>query len=126
MEYKSNKNVVYSCKYHVVWCPKYRRKVLFGKVKTRLEEVLLETSETISVDIIEMEIMPDHVHLLLDVDPQHGIQKAGLHSLRHTFASTMFLHGVDVKPYPKFLDTRMSASHTIPISTLLKNKKLMR
>lgn len=76
MEYKSNKNVVYSCKYHVVWCPKYRRKVLVGKVKTRLKEVLRETSETISVDIIEMEIMPDHVHLLLDVDPQYGIHKA--------------------------------------------------
>ena len=76
MEYKSNKNVVYSCKYHVVWCPKYRRKVLVGKVKTRLKEVLRKTSETISVDIIEMEIMPDHVHLLLDVDPQYGIHKA--------------------------------------------------
>ena len=76
MEYKSNKNVVYSCKYHVVWCPKYRRKVLVGKVKTRLKEVLREKSETISVDIIEMEIMPDHVHLLLDVDPQYGIHKA--------------------------------------------------
>lgn len=40
MEYKSNQNVVYSCKYHVVWCPKYRRKVLVGGVDERLKEII--------------------------------------------------------------------------------------
>jgi putative transposase len=73
MEYKSNNNVVYSCKYHVVWCPKYRRKVLIGKIEARLKELIIETCKEIEVDIIEMEIMPDHVHLLIEVDPQFGI-----------------------------------------------------
>jgi len=76
MEYKSNKNIVYSCKYHVVWCPKYRRKVIVGEVEARLKELIKYTCNEINVDIIEMEIMPDHVHLLLEVDPQYGIHKA--------------------------------------------------
>ena len=74
--YKSNNNVVYSCKYHVVWCPKYRRKVLTGGVDARLKELLLEYAANLSVDILEMEIMPDHVHILMEVDPQFGIHKA--------------------------------------------------
>ena len=76
MEYKSNRNVVYSCKYHVVWCPKYRRKVLVNGVDTRLKELIHEVCEENRIDIIEMEIMPDYVHLLMEVDPQFGIHKA--------------------------------------------------
>ena len=76
MQYKSNNNIVYSCKYHVVWCPKYRRKVLSGEIETRLKELIEKTCLEINVDIIEIEIMPDHVHLLLEVDPQFGIHKA--------------------------------------------------
>ena len=79
MEYKSNRNVVYSCKYHVVWCPKYRRKVLTDKIEMRLKELILETASGISANIIEMEIMPDHVHLLIEIDPQYGINKAVRH-----------------------------------------------
>ena len=76
MEYKNNRNVVYSCKYHVVWCPKYRRKVLVNGVDTRLKELIREVCEENRIEVIEMEIMPDHVHLLMEVDPQFGIHKA--------------------------------------------------
>src|SRR5574344_3054000 len=76
MEYKSNNNVVYSCKYHVVFCPKYRRSVLVNGVDVRLKELIQQTCEQLNVEIIEMEIMPDHVHLLIEVDPQFGIHKA--------------------------------------------------
>lgn len=75
MKYKSNNNIVYSCKYHVVWCPKYRRKVLVGEVETRLRELIVKTCLELNVDIIEMEITPEHVHILLEVDPQFGIHK---------------------------------------------------
>ena len=75
MEYKSNNNVVYSCKYHVVFCPKYRRSVLIDGVDVRLKELIIETCERLNVEIIEMEIMPDHVHLLIEVDPQYGVHK---------------------------------------------------
>lgn len=76
MEYKSNNNIVYSCKYHVVWCPKYRRKVLTGSVETRLKELLTKSCASMDVDIIEMEIMPEHVHMLIQVDPQFGVHRA--------------------------------------------------
>ena len=76
MNYKSNRNVVYSCKYHVVWCPKYRRKVLVNGVDSRLKELIIQICQEIQVEIIEIEIMPDHVHLLIEVDPQFGIHKA--------------------------------------------------
>lgn len=76
MEYKLNNNVFYSCKYHVVWCPKYRRKVLTGEVERRLKELVYETAAELNVDIIEMEIMSDHVHLLIEVDPQFGVHRA--------------------------------------------------
>lgn len=73
--YKSNNNIVYSCKYHIVWCPKYRRKVLIGDIETRLKELIIESCSNMNADIIEMEIMPDHVHLLMEVDPQFGVHK---------------------------------------------------
>lgn len=76
MKYKNNLNVVYSCKYHVVWCPKYRRKVLVDKVAIRLNELVQSICIERNFDLIEMEVMPDHVHLLIEVDPQFGIHKA--------------------------------------------------
>ena len=76
MEHKFNNNVVYSCKYHVVWCPKYRRSVLINGVDVRLKELIKETCDSLNAEIIEMEIMPDHVHLLIEVDPQFGINRA--------------------------------------------------
>jgi len=79
MKYKSNNNVVYSCKYHVVWCPKYRRKVLTENIAERLKELITQCAADINAEIIEMEIMPDHVHLLIEVDPQYGINKATRH-----------------------------------------------
>ena len=59
-----------------MWCPKYRRKVLTNGIDARLKELLLDYPANISVDIMEMEIMPDHVHILMEVDPQFGIHKA--------------------------------------------------
>ena len=76
MNYKCNNNIAYSCKYHVVWCSKYRRKVLVEEVEQRLKELIVGVASELRVDIIEMEIMPDHVHLLLEVDPQFGIHRA--------------------------------------------------
>ena len=73
--YRSNQNLVFSCKYHVVWCPKYRRSVLIAGVDERLKEIIQQVAAERSVQIIEMEVMPDHVHLLLDVDPQYGIHR---------------------------------------------------
>ena len=75
MNYKSNNNVVYSCKYHVIWCPKYRRKVLIGAIADRLKELIHQSAIDHQSEVIELEIMPDHVHLLVEVDPQYGIHR---------------------------------------------------
>ena len=75
IQYKSNNNIVYSCQYHVIWCPKYRRSVLIDGVDERLKVILNEVADETDSEILEMEIMPDHVHLLLSVDPQYGINK---------------------------------------------------
>lgn len=74
-EYKTNRHVVYSCKYHVVWCPKYRRKVLVNGVDERLKEIIRQTAAEFQAVVMELEVMPDHVHLLCEVDPQFGIHR---------------------------------------------------
>lgn len=75
MEYKSNRNVVYSCKYHVVWCSKFRRPVLISGVDAQLKEILRDVVAETESELIELEVLPDHVHLLVEVDPQFGIHK---------------------------------------------------
>ena len=75
IKYKSNLNVVYSCKYHVIWCPKYRRSVLVNGVDVRLKEVIQAVASERKCEILELEVMPDHVHLLVEVDPQFGIHR---------------------------------------------------
>ena len=76
MEYKSNNNIVYSCNYVVVFCTKYRRKVLVGGVAERLKTLIPEICGSLDIELLEMKINPEYVHLLLDVDPQLGIHKA--------------------------------------------------
>ncbi|TYT73822.1 IS200/IS605 family transposase, partial [Desulfobotulus mexicanus] len=75
MNYKNNNNVVYSCKYHVIWCSKYRRQVLTGAVAERLKDLIHQVASERQSEVIELEIMPDHVHLLIEVDPQYGIHR---------------------------------------------------
>jgi len=73
--YKSNKYVVYSSKYHVVWCPKYRRKVLEGAIAKDLFGLIHRAALRYRAEIMALEIMPDPVHVLVEVDPQFGIHR---------------------------------------------------
>jgi len=75
MEYRSNRNIVFSCKYHVVFCPKYRRQVLVNGVDKRLKQIIAEVVEETNSILFEIEVMPDYVHLLIDVEPQLGIHR---------------------------------------------------
>ncbi|MEH7494475.1 IS200/IS605 family transposase [Neobacillus niacini] len=59
----------------MVWCPKYRRNVLVDGVDERLKSILLEVAEDTKFEIIEMEMMLDHVHPIIEYDPQFGINK---------------------------------------------------
>ncbi len=62
MVFKSKRYVLYSCKYHVVFCPKYRRKVLVGSVDKRLKEIIYQLAKELACEILELEVMPDQVH----------------------------------------------------------------
>jgi putative transposase len=93
IQYKRNLNVVYSCKYHVIWCPKFRRPVLVDGVDTRLKEIIQELAKECRSEVLDLEVMPDHVHLLIEVDPQFGIHRLikllkgrSSHHLRSEFA----------------------------------------
>ena len=89
----SNK-AVFNIGYHLIWCPKYRRKVLVGLIAKRLKELLIVKANQISVTIKIMEIMDDHVHIFVKSEPTdapHYIvqQFKGYTSriLRHEFSS---------------------------------------
>lgn len=73
--YRRTETTVYLCKYHIVFCPKYRRKVLREPIAERFKELVLSLQEQYNFIVIEMEVMPDHVHLLLDIDPTVGVNK---------------------------------------------------
>jgi putative transposase len=59
----------------VVFCPKYRRKVLVEGVDIRLKEIIYQVATELWCEVMELEVMPDHVHILCEVDPQLGVPK---------------------------------------------------
>ena len=61
------------CKYHIVFTPKYRRKVVYGQIRSDIGEILRRLCEYKGVEIIEGHLMPDHVHMLLAIPPKHGV-----------------------------------------------------
>lgn len=71
--YRKSNNVCYSCKYHIIWCTKYRRKLLLEHIQPRLKELLQEVVEFNNCEIIEFEVMDNHIHLLVECPPQLGI-----------------------------------------------------
>ena len=72
--YTYAKHCVYSCQYHVIFCPKYRRDVFKDELaKARLEELIREKQDEYGYSVIKLVIMPDHVHLILSANPKIGI-----------------------------------------------------
>jgi putative transposase len=72
---RTNANIAFQCAFHVVWCPKYRRRVIGGRMEDRLKQLIREVVEEKGAWLVELETMPDHVHLLVEVDPQYGVHK---------------------------------------------------
>lgn|SRR5690606_9260730 len=67
--WKTSKTTVYNLGYHIIFCPKYRRKVLTGQVKKRLDELLKAKADELGIEIREASVMPDHVHLFVTAPP---------------------------------------------------------
>ncbi len=71
--YAKNAGAVFSLKYHLVWCPKYRRSVLTGDIERRLKELLREVASEHDWTLHAMEVMPDHVHLFIEKRPEWAV-----------------------------------------------------
>ena len=78
--YTRKKGIVYKNQYHVIWCPKYRRKVLVNGIDQRLKEIIFDIAAEKDIAIKAIEVMPDHIHVFLDLDPRLAI-----HSVVQTF-----------------------------------------
>jgi putative transposase len=71
--YRKNTGVVFSIKYHLVWCSKYRRPVLVGEVEQRLRWLLVDKAAELDVTLHALEIMPDHIHLFVESNPTRSV-----------------------------------------------------
>ena len=66
-------HTTWNCKYHIVFAPKYRRKVFYGEKRAEIREILRQLCEWKGVEIIEGEVCPDHIHLLLSIPPKISV-----------------------------------------------------
>lgn len=110
MEYKHSRNKVYLINYHLIWCPKRRKKVLVGDIKTRLEQIINGVAKEKDVDVLALEIMPDHLHLFISSHPDIHI-----HNLIKAFKGRSSNHLR--KEFPELLKLPSLWTHSYFIST---------
>jgi len=72
-EWESLAHVRWECKYHVVIIPKYRRKVLYGNLRRQVGVILRELCRQKGVELLEGQLMPDHVHMCLSIPPKYSV-----------------------------------------------------
>ena len=72
-KYRTTETTVYCCRYHIIFCPKYKRKVLLEPIAERFKQIVMSMQQEQNFYVLGMEVMPDHVHLLLDIDPTIGV-----------------------------------------------------
>ena len=75
-DWQSLSHVKWECKYHIVWVPKYRREVLYGKVRRRVGEIIREPCLQRDFEIIEGHAMPDHIHMCISIPPKYSVANA--------------------------------------------------
>lgn len=92
--YKKNAGCVFNIKYHLVWCPKYRRAVLTKDIACRLKDILASKALRLGISLEAVEVMPDHVHVFITGQPTEAIQHIvcqlkgeSSHILRSEFAA---------------------------------------
>ena len=73
MDNKSLAHTTWNCKYHIVFAPKYRRQVIYGKIKADIGKILRQLCERKGVEIIEATACPDHIHMLVSIPPKLSV-----------------------------------------------------
>ena len=87
---------VYSLQYHIVWVTKYRKPVFIGRIESDVKKYLNEMLQSLSMDVIAMEVMPDHIHLLVNCKPQLRLSDA-VQILKGNIARWLFLSHPEIK-----------------------------
>ena len=72
-EWKSQNHVKWDCKYHIVFIPKYRRKVLYGQLRAKVGPIIRELCQQKGVELLEGKAMADHIHLCLSIPPKYSV-----------------------------------------------------
>ena len=72
-EFKKLAHAIWECKYHIVWCPKYRFKILHGPLQKSVEEIITQLCEWKKLEMLEMNVQEDHVHLLISIPPKYAV-----------------------------------------------------
>ncbi len=72
-KYRTTETTVYCCRYHIIFCPKYRRKVLREPIAERFKQIVMSMQDEQNFYVLGMGVMPNHVHMLLDIDPTIGV-----------------------------------------------------
>jgi len=110
MQYKHSRNKVFLINYHLIWCPKRRKKVLVGEIKTRLEQIINEVAKEKNIEILALEVMPDHLHLFVSSHPNILV-----HNLIKAFKGRS--SNILRKEYPELLKLPSLWTHSYFIST---------
>lgn len=125
-DYWTNHGSKHKLLMHIIWCPKYRRKVLTGEIACRLQEILQQVADKHGWEIHNLEVMPDHVHLLIQYPPNvsasyvaNQLKGTSSHHLRKEFKSlttrlptlwsrSYFVSsvGIDEEIIKKYIDTQ--------------------
>jgi putative transposase len=72
---RSTSHAVYESKYHLVWCPKYRKSILVGEIGNRVKEILCKIAEEFDFEIDRCEVAEEHIHILLSFPPRYSIAR---------------------------------------------------
>jgi len=75
MPLKRTSHAVYEAKYHLVWCPKYRKKILAEEIRPRVKELFMEISSHFDFEIDRCEIAEDHIHILISFLPKYSVSR---------------------------------------------------
>ena len=89
----------WECKYHIVFAPKYRRQVIYGKMKAEIGKILRELCERKGIEIIAAECCPDHIHMLIRIPPKYSVSKIikELFPFKYpTISDTLYLGGIRI------------------------------
>ncbi len=103
-KWKKQSHVVYQCIYHIVWCPKYRFRVLKGAIESYVEHRIRELCEWKQIEILELNVMEDHVHMVVIVPPKISLSEM-MGMLKGKTAISLF------KSFPKFKEKPYWGNH---------------